>query len=120
MTRKNYPVLILAALIATVAIMCLPYVTRADAVPSGRDPLVFGATVQTTTPTRTMGPEGYEVAAVRRLPYGHLALAFRNGASYDVAPCRREDSRRCYWDADRRGNSVGVSFVRLHHRLYML
>lgn len=87
--------------------------SRADAV-SDRDSLTFGPSVQVSEPTRNMGLRGYDVSATRLLPHGHLGVRLVNGAVYDMAPCRAEDSRRCYWDAESRGNRVGTSFFRLH------
>lgn len=40
-----------------------------------------------------------------------LYVELNNGATYALKPCRFEDGRQCYWDADARGNGVGSSFI---------
>lgn len=40
-----------------------------------------------------------------------LFVELNNGAAYRLQPCRVEDGRHCYWDADDRGNNLGRSFV---------
>lgn len=46
-----------------------------------------------------------------------LYVELNNGATYALKPCRVEDGRQCYWDADARGNGVGRSFVRVSGQL---
>lgn len=38
--------------------------------------------------------------------------------TYTLSPCASEDSDNCYWDATRRGNGTGRSFVTLHGVTY--
>ena len=45
-----------------------------------------------------------------------LFVELNNGALYVLRPCKVEDSEHCYWDAQRRGNGYGRSFVRVAHR----
>lgn len=45
-----------------------------------------------------------------------LYVELNNGATYRLSPCRVEDGRHCYWDADARGNGIGRSFVRVSGR----
>lgn len=45
-----------------------------------------------------------------------LYVELNNGAAYRLSPCRVEDGRHCYWDADDRGNGAGRSFVRVSGR----
>jgi hypothetical protein len=40
-----------------------------------------------------------------------LYVELNNGATYHLNPCRSEDGRQCYWDADDRGNGIGRSYV---------
>lgn len=46
-----------------------------------------------------------------------LFVELNNGAVYRLQPCRYEDSRHCYWDADSRGNGIGRSFIRVSGRI---
>lgn len=41
-----------------------------------------------------------------------------NNETWMVTRCRQEDSRNCWWDAKRRGNGVGHSFVNLRGRYH--
>lgn len=52
-------------------------------------------------------------------PVGRRALyvELNNGAAYRLKPCRFEDGRMCYWDADDRGNGIGRSFVVVSGRI---
>lgn len=52
-------------------------------------------------------------------PVGRRALfvELNNGAAYRLNPCRVEDGRQCYWDADNRGNGIGRSFVSVGGRV---
>lgn len=40
-----------------------------------------------------------------------LYVELNNGATYRLNPCRYEDGRQCYWDADSAGNGKGHSFI---------
>jgi hypothetical protein len=46
----------------------------------------------------------------RRWYYVELA----DGSSWMFTPCRQEDSRNCWWNAQTRGNGEGTSFVNIH------
>lgn len=46
-----------------------------------------------------------------------LYVELNNGATYRLNPCRVEDGRQCYWDADDMGNGSGSSFVSVSGRL---
>lgn len=50
-----------------------------------------------------------------RVPNGRrpYLVELSNGAVYLLRACRFEDSRRCVWDATRRGNKRGRSFASL-------
>jgi hypothetical protein len=58
------------------------------------------------TPEKNLRVTYVEPIGARRL---HVEL--NNGAAYLLNPCRTEDGRHCYWDADARGNNLGRSFV---------
>lgn len=46
-------------------------------------------------------------------------IRLRDGSEWTFTPCRTEDSRNCWWNAHRRGNHEGRSFVNLNGaRLY--
>ena len=68
----------------------------------------------------------YLPVAERELRYfeplskGRAYVEFNTGAAGVLKPCRLEDSERCFWDAGKRGNRKGRSFVRLwHHTFYL-
>jgi len=42
---------------------------------------------------------------------GYVEARLNNGALYRLRPCKQEDSRNCYWDAEFRGNGAGHSFA---------
>lgn len=56
---------------------------------------------------------------VRKVTYterwrgGRLYAELNNGATFAFVPCRYEDSNNCYWDATRRGNGIGRSYIQL-------
>jgi hypothetical protein len=62
--------------------------------------------VSTPALTRTLGRGG-----------DRLYAEFNNGAAFLLAPCRQEDSKHCFWDARRRGNGFGTSFVSLYGKI---
>lgn len=43
-----------------------------------------------------------------------ITVTFSNGDRRHIGPCFYEDSRRCYWRADRVGNLKGRSYIRAH------
>lgn len=53
--------------------------------------------------------------------YGKRAyVEFNDGSAWSFAPCEYEDSTRCYWNAGKRGNRIGMSFIRLGGRFFRL
>lgn len=50
----------------------------------------------------------------------YLNAVFNDGRFWTLGACQYEDSERCFWDASRRGNGTGDSFVRLFHRTFYL
>lgn len=52
------------------------------------------------------------VSRVAPAPAGPaITVTLSTGKTRELAPCRVEDGRRCYWQADVRGNRIGRSFV---------
>lgn len=63
-------------------------------------------------------PENYipggarDVVDIQSGPVGpRIEVLLSNGATDVLKPCRVEDGRRCYWDADNMGNGQGSSFI---------
>lgn len=78
--------------------------------------LTLAALAPTAAHAEQIEPADRPVTTVRVTyvePSGPRALyvELNNGATYRLNPCRVEDGRQCYWDADDRGNGAGRSFV---------
>ena len=51
---------------------------------------------------------------------GVLHVRLSNGARWRLTPCKHEDSRDCYWNARKRGNGIGRSFIDLRGTAYTI
>lgn len=49
---------------------------------------------------------------------GRYLVWFNNGAAFYMHGCVYEDGHRCVWNAHKRGNHIGKSFVQLHRHWY--
>ena len=47
-------------------------------------------------------------------------VEWSDGVKKFLWPCKFEDSRRCYWQADVRGNQVGRSFIHARKRTWFV
>jgi hypothetical protein len=45
-------------------------------------------------------------------------VTLRDGSQWVATPCVEEDSRNCWWNACRRGNGGGTSFVNIHGQVH--
>lgn len=61
-----------------------------------------------------------KVVYAERLEGGRLYYELNNGATFVTTACQYEDSRNCWWNAGKRGNGVGHSFVDLKGRALYL
>lgn len=59
-----------------------------------------------------------KVTYVQPAKGNRIWVEFNTGSLWSVAPCKYEDSNNCYWDADKRGNGRGTSFVVLKGKTY--
>ena len=74
-----------------------------------------GGTVRLEPPTRHVA----HVRVVKVVPVGQaVKVRFNTRSVWRVAPCRFEDSNNCYWNARKRGNGRGTSFVTLRGVTY--
>jgi hypothetical protein len=114
MRMTNRSIFTIAAGVALLLAAMVGSITSTDA---HAEPVVRSAayasepTFQTTKPTHRVAT--LTIVAMHRLSMGRLAVAFNDGSSYDVRACKREDGRRCWWDADARGNRRGDTILRL-------
>lgn len=57
-------------------------------------------------------PGGVYVQRISQAPAGPaITVTLSNGKRDQLTPCVYEDGRRCYWQADRRGNGRGSDFL---------
>lgn len=49
-------------------------------------------------------------------PWLYIELA--DGSSWMATPCKYEDGRNCWWNAKRRGNHHGRSYLTIHNVQY--
>lgn len=49
---------------------------------------------------------------------GRYLVWFNNGSAFYMRGCVYEDGHRCVWNAHKRGNGIGHSFVQLHRHWY--
>jgi hypothetical protein len=61
-------------------------------------------------------PKHIKVKRLRQVKGSRVVV--NNGALWSMGPCEYEDSERCFYDASRRGNKVGTSFVRMYHHTF--
>lgn len=59
-----------------------------------------------------------KVVSVQETRTSRLWIEFNTGSLWSVAPCKWEHSNNCYWDARKRGNGKGKSFVTLKGKTY--
>lgn len=72
--------------------------------------------VRLEAPTRSASPVGF--TAVRYVSATRVHVRFNTGSLWSVPTCQHEDSSNCYWDAQRRGNGLGRSWVHLNGKVY--
>lgn len=76
-------------------------------------PTTPAGAVRVESPTRDHG--SHRVAYVERVELRRFYVETADGAAYRVRRCVTEDDPRpCLWNAARRGNGAGTSFVRVH------
>lgn len=51
-------------------------------------------------------------------PRNTLIVDFNTGSQYEFTACKYEDSNNCFWNAKKRGNGEGRSFVTLRNKTY--
>lgn len=73
-------------------------------------------TVRLEAPTRHV--QHVRVVKVTPARGESIRVRFNTGSLWRVAPCKWEDSNNCYWDARKRGNRKGRSFVTLKGKTY--
>lgn len=49
-----------------------------------------------------------------------MIVKWSDGKTLLLNPCKYEDGRNCYWEADRRGNKIGDSFVVAFGKIWYL
>lgn len=49
-----------------------------------------------------------------------LVAVFNDDSTWEFGPCKYEDSRNCWWDADKRGNKAGHTFINLRGQVFFL
>lgn len=76
----------------------------------------YDGTVRLDPPTRSVAH--VRILETQQLRHGYLLVDFNTGSTWRVAPCRYEDSNNCHWDARKRGNGHGRSFVTLKGKTY--
>lgn len=59
-----------------------------------------------------------EVDSIKQLKGHKIRVTLTNGRNRTLLPCKYEDSPRCYWKADSRGNKRGNSFVSVFGRTF--
>lgn len=93
-------------------------------------PYVAAASGATVTAESQASPSGslafidgpsHEVMKHDRVTHhAHIAgtdwtyVLLRDGSEWLATPCPEEDSRNCWWNAAKRGNGEGTSFLNLH------
>lgn len=56
----------------------------------------------------------------REIKGSRMLVRFSDGSKWSMGPCQYEDSERCYWNAQQRGNGQGHSFVRMFRHTFYL
>lgn len=75
-------------------------------------------TVRLHRATVKMDRRDRAITGVNQLSRGRLFVKFNNGSRWIFAPCKVEDSERCWWQAEVRGNREGLAFVRVWGRTF--
>lgn len=94
-----------------VALLALALLTLASPAHAGT------GTVRLKAPTHSVAHVKVKsVTPVR----GAVRVRFNTGSKWRVVPCKHEDSNNCYWNARKRGNGIGTSFVTLKGKTYAI
>lgn len=72
--------------------------------------------VRLEAPVRSASPVKF--VGVKYVSSTRVHVRFNTGSKWSVPTCKHEDSSNCYWDAKRRGNGHGRSFVALKGKVY--
>lgn len=72
--------------------------------------------VRLEPPTRSASPVKF--VSVKYVSSTRVHVRFNTGSKWSVPTCKYEDSSNCYWDAQRRGNGQGRSWVHLNGKVY--
>lgn len=75
-----------------------------------------GGTVRVEAPERRVSH--VKVTRVSPVKGPRVSVRFNTGSRWLVKPCAHEDSNNCYWNASKRGNGHGRSFVTLRGHTY--
>lgn len=106
---SNFRAALIALLIAGSPILAATY-----APPANAEATKIGDRTTTHTDKRVARVERWTAKGEPTL----VQVQFRDGSVFVFTPCKREDSRNCFWDAGRSGNGRGRSFVDLRGKTY--
>lgn len=70
--------------------------------------------------TRDVKTKRLELIYSHPVSRGRVYAEFNNGTAWYFAPCVYEDSGRCHWNAGKRGNGRGTSFIRYGGKTFRL
>ena len=87
-------------------------------------PVVWNATQADARVVQLEEPEFEQmgrnpVLYVERVTRRWFYIELSDGSTWMVTRCRHEDSNNCWWDAKRRGNGEGRSFVVIHRHYHL-
>lgn len=120
--RREYaPLVSLVLLVVTMAGVLLGTMggaAHADAGYTGYDVPAGSPSYRIESPTIAATDNSKPtVTYFKALPNGRAYVELSNGATWDLRPCKVEDSNTCYWDAKVRGNGAGKRLVNMFGRI---